>query len=419
MKASLADLAILGGPPLFQEPLAVGRPAVAQRDQLLDRFAQILDSGQLTNDGPVVQEFEAALADYLNVRHAVAVCNGTMALQIMARAAGLTGEVIVPSLTFVATAHALEWMGLTPVFADVDARSHTLDVASVERCISAKTTAILGVHLWGNLCDVAALQQLADRHGLQLLFDASHAFGCSGDGRMAGNFGLAEAFSFHATKVMHCIEGGAVVTNDDQLAARARLMRNFGITGLSSIDSAGTNGKLNELNAAAGLCGLSVLPQTIQQNRDNLAAYRQALTAVNGLSLVQVMADQSTNAQYVVVEVEPALGLSRDDLFAVLRAEGIFVRSYFSPGCHRAQPYAADPQRRLDQLPVTERLLKQLLQFPTGRHVTPAQIAQMGRLLQVLHAGRSELQRALTAGPLSWHPQDPAAPTSDSLMRVA
>ncbi|GAB5444492.1 MAG: aminotransferase class I/II-fold pyridoxal phosphate-dependent enzyme [Fuerstiella sp.] len=419
MKAAPADFAVLGGPPEFAEPLMVGRPALPDRDELLNRIGAVLDSGQLTNDGPVVREFEAAIAEYLNVRHAVAVCNGTMALQIMLKAAGLTGEVIVPSLTFVATAHAVEWLGLTPVFADVDPHSQTLDAASISKCLSDRTSAILAVHLWGNLCDAERLQELADRHGLQLLFDASHAFGCHDGQRLAGSFGGAEAFSFHATKVMHCIEGGAITTNDERLAERARLMRNFGITGLSSIESAGTNGKLNELNAAAGLCGLSMLPQIIERNRQNLASYQTVLQPLPGIELMQVMPAEQTNAQYVVAEVGPDFGMSRDDLLAVLRAEGIFARSYFNPGCHNAEPYAGHRKHQPIQLPVTERLLRTLIQLPTGLQVDAAQIARIGSILQSARKWSSELKRALATTPPEWHPHDPAAPRDPSWQKVA
>ena len=177
MKSRLTDFAICGGPPVFASPLAVGRPALPDRIRLLRRIESVLDSGQLTNGGPLVQEFEHRLQDVLRVRNVVVVCNGTTALQIMIAACGLTGEVIVPSFTFIATAHAVRWLGLTPVFADVDPSTHTLDVASVEQCISDQTSGVLGVHLWGNICDLAGLERLTNALGLHLLFDASHAFG--------------------------------------------------------------------------------------------------------------------------------------------------------------------------------------------------------------------------------------------------
>ncbi|MEZ6131785.1 MAG: DegT/DnrJ/EryC1/StrS family aminotransferase [Planctomycetaceae bacterium] len=411
LKRSVDDFACGGGSPLFDEALVVGRPPIPSRDALLKRIEAVLDSGHLTNDGPMVHEFEEQLGRRLQVPHVIAVCNGTVALQVMALAAGLTGEVIVPSMTFIATAHALQWVGLTPVFADVDPDNHTLDAASVERCINERTSAILGVHLWGNPCDVTALQQIAERHHLKLLFDASHAFDCEHNGRPIGGCGNAETFSFHATKVMHSIEGGAITTNDDNIAERCRLLRNFGIAGLTQIDSLGTNAKMNELSAAAGLTSLESLDSVVQHNQRNLNHYRSVVDAVPGLKLALPDAQECRNAQYVVVTVdETNFGLSRDHLLTVLRAEGVFARSYFAPGCHNAPPYAGISQHTPTTLPVTNHLLEVVLQLPTGVTVSETEIHQIGRLLQSAHQHAAQLQEHLNVRPAAWHPQDTARP---------
>ena len=194
------DLAINGAPPAFREPLHVGRPNIVSRDAFLTHVGKVLDNQWLTNNGPLVCELERRIADYLGVKHCVAMCNGTIALEIAIRALGLSGEVIVPSWTFVATSHALHWQGITPVFADIDPATHNLDPDAVRRMITPRTTGIIGVHLWGRAAPIDELQALAEERGLKLMFDAAHAFGSSYKGRSIGRFGACEVFSFHATK---------------------------------------------------------------------------------------------------------------------------------------------------------------------------------------------------------------------------
>src|SRR5690606_11646345 len=224
-KSRLDQLALRGGFPEFAEPLHVGRPNQGDRATLMRRIEGVLDRNWLTNDGPLVEELEQRIAADLGVRHCVAMCNGTIALEIAIRAAGLTGEVIVPSFTFVATAHALQWQGITPVFCDVEPFTHTIDPARVEELITPRTSGIVGVHVWGRACAVDELTAIAHRNNLALLFDAAHAFGCTYRQQRLGSFGDAEVFSFHATKFMNSCEGGAITTNDDAFAEKVRLMR--------------------------------------------------------------------------------------------------------------------------------------------------------------------------------------------------
>lgn len=233
-QTSIDQLAIFGGVPAFEESLHVGRPNIGKRERLLERINEMLDRRWLTNNSPFVRQFEQRIAEMLGVKHCVAMCNATVALEIAIRAAGLSGEVIVPSFTFIATAHALQWQEITPVFCDIDPHTHNLDPRRVEQMITPRTTGIIGVHVWGRACDVEALTDIAQCHHLKLLFDAAHAFGCSYKGRMIGNFGDVEVFSFHATKFFNTFEGGAVVTNDDDLANKIRLMKNFGFAGTTT-----------------------------------------------------------------------------------------------------------------------------------------------------------------------------------------
>ena len=228
------------------------------RVRFLERIDRMLTSGRLSNHGPMNDEFESAVAKIAGARHCIASCNATIALELAISALGMKGEVIVPSFTFVATVHALWRQGIRPVFCDIDPETHCLDVASVEAAITSETTGILGVHLWGNVGDVEALEDLARRKGLKLLFDAAHAFGCGTTARPVGTNGDAEVFSFHATKFVHSIEGGAVVTNDADLARRLRLMVNFGFSGEDTVSHLGTNGKMTEASAAMGLTSLEI-----------------------------------------------------------------------------------------------------------------------------------------------------------------
>ena len=291
MKSHARDFAVFGGQPAFASTLYVGQPNVGRRTDLLRRFNDLLDRRWLSNDGPYLQEFEKALATRLGVRHAVVVANGTIGLDITVRAAGLTGEVIVPAFTFVATSHVLLWQGLTPVFCDVDPATHNLSPESVEAVVSPRSTGIIGVHLWGRAAAVDELDDVARRHGLTVIYDAAHALLCSHRGRMIGGFGKAEVFSFHATKFVNSFEGGAIATDDDEIAHRARLMRNFGFTGYDEVQALGTNGKMSEVSAAMGLTSLESAGEFIAVNRRNYLAYRRGLAGVPGIDLFVILRD--------------------------------------------------------------------------------------------------------------------------------
>ncbi len=336
---SAADLAINGAPPAFDEPLHVGRPNIGNIDRFNELTARMFERRWLTNNGPLVQEFENAIASRLQVKHCIAMCNGTIALEIAIRALGLSGEVIVPSWTFVATAHALYWQGITPVFADIDPVTHNLDPAAVRRMITPRTTGIIGVHLWGRAAPVEALQTIADEHGLKLMFDAAHAFGSSHRGQSIGRFGACEVFSFHATKSFNTMEGGAVTTNDDGLAEAMRLMRNFGFKGYDNVIHPGTNGKMIEVCAAMGLANLEGFEALATNSERTHATYARELAGVPGISVLAYDPVERNSHHYVVLEVAPDCPVSRDAIIAALHAENILARKYFWPGCHGMQPY--------------------------------------------------------------------------------
>ncbi len=356
-------------------PLHVGRPNITNRAEFLRRVEQILDNQWLTNNGPMVQELEQRIAERLGVKHCVAMCNGTIALEIAIRALGLTGEVIVPSWTFVATAHALYWQGITPVFADINPATHNLDPAAVRRMITPRTSGIIGVHLWGRAAPIDELQAIADERGLKLMFDAAHAFGSSYKGQSIGRFGACEVFSFHATKAFNTMEGGAVTTNDDALAETMRLMRNFGFKGYDNVIHPGTNGKMIEVCAAMGLANLDGFDAIVDTNRRNHAAYKQALAGIPGVELLDYDPAERNSHHYVVLEVGDECPASRDEIIATLHAKNILARRYFWPGCHGMQPYRdLFPHAGL-VLPNTSKVAESVLILPNGLSLDSPAIA--------------------------------------------
>jgi dTDP-4-amino-4,6-dideoxygalactose transaminase len=389
-KKTIHDLAIFGGQKSFEQPFHVGRPNIGDKERLLQRISEIVERRWLTNGGPCVEEFEQQLRQLLGVGHCDSLSNATDGLQLAMRAMEMHGEVIVPAFTFIATAHAVQWLGFTPVFCDVDPRTHTLDPARVEELITPRTTGILGVHLWGQPCDIEALAAIASRHGLKLLFDAAHAFHCSWRGRMIGNFGDAEVFSFHATKVFNTFEGGALATNNAELAWRVRRMRNFGFAGFDQTDSLGTNAKMSEASAAMGLTNLESLQDFIETNQRNYHVYRRAIEGIPGVRMLEYDASEKRNYQYVVLEVEESEAvLSRDSLQEILRAENVLARRYFYPGCHRMEPYASTMPNVGSRLPVTEGLARRVLVLPTGTAVNTEQIEIICGILRfaISHGG--------------------------------
>lgn len=394
-KTRIENLAIFSDKPAFAEKLHVGRPNIGDRDRFMARLEAVLDRNWLTNNGPMVQEFEQNVASILGVRHAIAMCNATVALEITTRALGLKGEVIVPSFTFIATAHALQWQGITPVFCDIDPQTHTLDIASVEQMITPRTSGIIGVHLWGRPCDTDALQDLADRSKLTLLFDAAHAFGCSHKGKLIGNFGAAEVFSFHATKFFNTFEGGAIVTNDDELAAKIRLMKNFGFSGYDEVSYIGTNGKMTEICAAMGLTGLEGIGDLIAVNRRNYLQYVRELENIPGVKPVLYSETDKCNYQYIVFEVDAEeTGISRDELVAILHAENVVARRYFYPGCHKMEPYRSFFPHAGLLLPHTERLVQKVISLPNGAVVSSGDISVITEIIRfALRNGRDISQK--------------------------
>jgi dTDP-4-amino-4,6-dideoxygalactose transaminase len=385
MKQNIEELAIFGGLPTFGNKLYVGRPNVGDRQRLLERINDILDSKWFSNSGQFVSEFEQRIEDLLGVKHCIATCNATLGLEIAIKACGLSGEVIVPAFTFIATAHALQWQNITPVFCDIDSDTHNIDPSEVEKLITPLTTGIMGVHLWGRGCDVEGLTEVANRHELRLIFDAAHAFGCSHQGRMIGGFGDVEVFSFHATKFCNSFEGGAIATNNSQLATKIRLMKNFGFVDYDCVASVGTNAKMSEISAAMGLTSLESIEEFIAVNHRNYQYYQQELADIPGIHLVTYNETEKSNYQYIVVEIDEDVTLiSRDKIQGILWAENIIARRYFYPGCHQMEPYRSQNRHTDLSLPNTDILASKVLVLPTGTSVTATEITNICQILRLV-----------------------------------
>ena len=381
---------------MFADKLYVGRPNLCAREKLHAALDQIFDNRWLTNDGPFLRRFEEKLQAYLGVRHVVAVCNATIGLQMVYRALGRADparrKALMPAFTFIATAHAWEWEGGTPVFCDVDPDRHLLAPAEVAARPDGETGLIVGVHTWGQPCRIDELEALARARKVPLVFDSAHAFSNFHGSRRIGGFGDAEVFSFHATKFFNTFEGGAIATNDGALDAELRHMRNFGFAGYDQVARLGTNGKMQEISAAMGLCLLDEIDGLLETNRRNYRAYREAFAGLPGISLLALDQPDTLNCQYIVGELAPELpAFARDLLVDVLWAENVIARKYFYPGCHRSAPYAA--RAPIPALPVTDDLCRRVVVFPTGAAVSSDSIRQIAETVRFVLEHADDVQR--------------------------
>ena len=398
MPKCLQKLSIFNNsPPTFKEKIHVGRPNIGDRHELLSRINDLLDRKWLTNNGPYVQELEQRISNLLGVKHCITTCNGTVALEIAIRATELTGEVIVPSFTFIATAHALQWQEITPIFSDIDPKTHTLDPGQVEKMITPRTSGIIGVHVWGKPCDIDILTQIAQKHNLKLIFDASHGFSCTYKGKAIGNFGDAEVFSFHATKFINTFEGGAILTNNDELAQKIRLMKNFGFAGYDNVIYLGINGKMNEVSAAMGITSLESLEEFITINQNHYRQYQNEFSNIPGLSLFTYDEKDQCNYQYIVVELDQSIThLSRDQLIQILHAENVLARRYFYPGCHRMEPYRSYFPHAGLLLPETEKLTERIIILPTGTGVSSEEITKICDIIRLVVENGKQVRQLLS-----------------------
>jgi dTDP-4-amino-4,6-dideoxygalactose transaminase len=349
----------------FDEPVYITRPLLPPLSSLMARLEDVWAAQHLTNMGPQHEQLESALRAHLGVAELSLFTNGTAALITAIRALGLTGEVLTTPFTFPATPHALSFSGITPVFCDVDPATLNLNPASLERAITPRTSAVLAVHVYGNACDVDGLQQVARRHNLRIIYDAAHAFGARLGGRGIGTFGDATMFSFHATKLFHTAEGGALACGDPSLKVRIDDLRNFGIHGPDAVEAVGLNGKMSELQAALGLAVLEHLDDEIARRRRLLVCYRERLAAIPGIGWLRASDPIETNCQYCVIRVhEDEFGCSRDVLHLELRSYNVFTRKYFYPLCSDYPCYHDLPSASAANLPIATQAAREVLCLP-------------------------------------------------------
>ena len=342
----------------------VTQPLMPPLEEFMPYLEKIWESKWLTNGGPFHQELEAALADYLGVEHLALFANGTIALVTALQTLRITGEVITTPYSFVATAHALMWNSITPVFVDIASDTCNLDPHKIEQAITPRTTAIMPVHCYGTPCDVGPIQEIADTYGLKVIYDAAHAFGVKHEGESLCKHGDLSMLSFHATKVFTTFEGGALVCPDAKTKQRVDYLKNFGHAGEVTVVAPGINGKMNELQAAFGMLQLKHIDEAIARRCAVDALYRELLTGVAGVACLERLPDTVSNYAYFPIFVDADYPLSRDALNQRLRESGIYARRYFYPLIAEFPMYRGLPSADLDKLPVALETSRSVLCLP-------------------------------------------------------
>jgi dTDP-4-amino-4,6-dideoxygalactose transaminase len=379
-------LTALGGEPSIKDNLPITRPTTVAFDDLAEIFKGIVSSGQLTN-GEYVRRFEDAAKEYLGVKHAVAVASCTAGLMLTLKALDISGSVILPGFTFFATAHAVLWNGLNPAFADCDPSTFNIDVNSVARSIAGDTAAILAVYIFGNPPDIGDLENLANKYGLKLIFDAAHAFGSLYRGRKAGSFGDAEVFSLSPTKLLVACEGGLVTTNDDVLARRIRIGRDYGNPGDYDPEFVGLNARMTEFNAAFALKNLETIEFKVKKRNELASLYQRHLAGVPGIRFQTIdPRDRSTFKDFSVL-IDPKLfGSSRDELSLELLKSNIATKKYYYPAVHKLKSITAACAASHPDLPATDHVSKNIISLPIYSHMTSEEVERVVKAVKDVQA---------------------------------
>lgn len=341
----------------------VTRPLMPSFEEYSNEIKDLWNSLWITNMGEKHERLQEELEAYLNVDHVELFVNGHMALEMAIQGLGISGEVITTPYTFASTTHAIVRNGLTPVFCDVDPEDYTIDVSKIENLITEKTEAIIPVHVYGNICNIEAIDGIAKKYNLKVVYDAAHAFGESYKGKGIGSFGDASCFSFHATKVFNTIEGGAVCYSNDEFGAVLYGLKNFGIRGPETVDAVGANAKMNEFSAAMGLCNLRHIDESIEKRRIRYNHYMDRLSNIDGLKLNTISKDVEPNFAYFPVVVDSELfGCTRDEVLKALSENDIEARKYFYPITTEFECYNDIYNKR--NTPVAEELSRKVLTLP-------------------------------------------------------
>ena len=386
------SLAILGGSRTFPDGLQLVRPYVGDIPALTSRLESILRSGNLTN-GPTVRGLEESLADRLQVRHVVAVSSCTAGLMLVLQSLGARGRVVMPSMTFAASAHAVSWAGGTPRFADIDPASLTLDPASAAASLDG-AVAMTATHIYGTPCDVEGLQAVADAAEVPLVYDAAHGLGSLRKGKPIGGFGVAEVFSMSPTKVTTAAEGGIVATDDDEVAEHVRLGRNYGNSGDYDCAFPGLNARMSELHAAVALAGLEGLDSRLAHRHELVEAFWERVAGVPGLRRPTVdAADTSTYKDLTIVVTPEEFGLDVPTTTTAFQAEGIDSRRYFFPPIHQQKAYAGEVH---PDLPVTDDLSTRVITPPLWSSMTTADVEALADLVGAFHENAARIRKAVS-----------------------
>ena len=347
----------------MSKQILVTRSSMPPMEEYVDEIKDIWDSHWLTNMGPKHKELQKKLEEYLGVDHIDLLTNGHMSLELTLQALNLQGEVITTPFTFASTTHAIVRNGLTPVFCDVDPKTYCMDPTKIEELITDRTCAILPVHVYGNVCDIEAIQKIADKYGLKVIYDACHTFGETYKGRGIGSYGDVSCFSFHATKVFNTIEGGAVCYHDERFGRDMYGLKNFGIRDQETVDAVGANAKMNEFCAAMGLCNLRHVDEEIAKRKKVVERYRACLDGIDGLQLNAVQPDVKSNYAYFPVIFEPEIfGATRNEVFDELAKDNINARKYFYPLTNTFECFHG--QFDVTKTPVALHLSKRVLTLP-------------------------------------------------------
>ena len=348
----------------FKDPIYVTRPMLANLDEVNQELQEIWASQWLTNGGPKHKDLEEELTKSLKVPCLSLFNNGTIALIVAIKSLELSGDVITTPFTFPATPHVLLWNNITPVFCDIDETTLTIDAGKLEGMITPKTSGVLGVHVYGMPCNVQRIQEIADKYGLRVIYDAAHAFGTEIDNVGIGTFGDISMFSFHATKLFHTLEGGALTFNDPDLKPKIDLLKNFGIMNEDEVVMPGINGKMNELQAAIGLINLRHLDEERAKRHAIVETYKRDLAGIQGLTVFEIPDNSRKSYQYFMIRIGTEFGLSRDDVQAELKKSNVFTRKYFYPLCSDYNFYRQHPSASPDNLPVAHQVVKEVLCLP-------------------------------------------------------
>ena len=354
-----------------KKTITVTSPLLPNLDEFQEMLKEIWDSKWITNNGSFHKKLEAALAEYLKVPYVSLFTNGTLPLITALQALRITGEVITTPYSFVATTHSLWWNGIKPVFVDIDPDTGNIDPNKIEAAITPKTTAIMPVHVYGKPCDTKRIQDIADKYGLKVIYDAAHAFGVEVNGESVLNAGDMSTLSFHATKVYNTIEGGAMIMHDAKTKQRIDYLKNFGFAGETTVVAPGINSKMDEMRCAYGLLNLKQVDEAIETRRQVAVQYRKALRDIDGVHFMDEISGVHHNYSYFPIFVDKEkFGMTRDELYDKMKAQGVLSRRYFYPLISNFPTYSGLDSAKKQNLPVANKIADEVLCLPMHHQLT-------------------------------------------------